>query len=411
MKIRSSVFSLRHQLATGAKIMLRKIYQNKKTMVSFKLPKPIERELLNDIGAEIASKESWLSAVSKILYRIPLDRPFTRQWFLNRYLKTLVQMTGSNGKTPDQTVSEVFQQIRDAPKTELIYNKNGRVIGETTIKEAREIIEDERIVLDSNYLNFVADGIYVLCDYPEPGHWKAFSKYRGERLVARALDKILDNRPKTWAKEKKAQIPKINAFCRKINVEIDKENAQIREENGTLKKGQIKKDLVPRMTPKRARKHLGYDVSRTETQLRECNYITQARLPGMESKKTENPLRLDFLFFRVKNGRKQWFAIEFQGEQHRKVVQFWGGYKGLIYRQECDHDKASHCVKHDVILICVQSYDYKTIMQQIKMVLDDFDSTDFETPVKTRKERWSRYYWNFNDTTRIPEPKIGYIEK
>jgi hypothetical protein len=305
-----------------------------------------DQPVLNDINAVVAEGKTWREVVILVLQFVPLNVEFNRQWLLRRRLKRIVQLTGSAGKTPDQTLSRVLQGIRD-----------------------------------EGYLKFKGDGVYVLTEYPELNNVKKLSKYRGERIVARILDSFFENSSRDWFENKKIKEQKIKAL------QIEKK-----------KKGQ-------KLTYEGAKKLLGYNVSEAETQLRECHYIAKTNLQGLnyvqqatlEGLKKERSLRLDFLFFIKKNKRKQWFAIEFQGEQHRIAVKHWGGETGLLYRRECDQIKANYCINHQIILICVQSYKYKIVRSQIQSVISYFESPGFDLEINSRL----KYYWNFDDLKRL----------
>lgn len=68
-----------------------------------------------------------------------------------------------------------------------------------------------------------------------------------------------------------------------------------------------------------------------------------------------NKLHLDFYL------PKQRIGIEYDGEQHFRAVKFFGGQKGLIERQEHDHQKDQYCKDHQIKLIripyTVNTYD------------------------------------------------------
>lgn len=64
-------------------------------------------------------------------------------------------------------------------------------------------------------------------------------------------------------------------------------------------------------------------------------------------------------------------AIEYQGIQHRKPVEFFGGIEGLKATQERDARKKILCQANNVTLIEIESgYDFEQLIKQIKAVVD-----------------------------------------
>ena len=190
--------------------------------------------------------EGWLAnvALSSLKIADPKTLEFTRQDFIKQELETVVENVGAKGKTNDQTLSQVFQQLRDC-----------------------------------SLLTFVRRGIYQLKKLEVKID---FSKKRskGERLVGNLL--------------------------RELGIPF--------EEQKTFS------DL----------KHKGL-------------------------------LRFDFYF--EHEGRK--FAIEFQGEQHYRPIDYFGGEKAFEEQQIRDKIKEDYCKKNDIKLIKVNILKTETVKKKV----------------------------------------------
>lgn len=71
---------------------------------------------------------AWPEAVRDAVRRVTLGRTdglFTRQELLERELQTIQMQTQTTGKTPDQTLSRVLQQLRDNGEIEFVSKKKG----------------------------------------------------------------------------------------------------------------------------------------------------------------------------------------------------------------------------------------------------------------------------------------------
>ena len=62
-------------------------------------------------------------------------------------------------------------------------------------------------------------------------------------------------------------------------------------------------------------------------------------------------------------------CIEYQGEQHYKAIDFWGGEESFQYRQNNDNIKKKYCEDNNINLICLP---YTLSNDEIKQVLIDF---------------------------------------
>ena len=60
------------------------------------------------------------------------------------------------------------------------------------------------------------------------------------------------------------------------------------------------------------------------------------------------PLRFDFAIF---NNNKLVYLIEYQGEQHFRSVDFWGGEEKFLERKKYDKMKEEYCNNMNIPLI------------------------------------------------------------
>ena len=92
----------------------------------------------------------------------------------------------------------------------------------------------------------------------------------------------------------------------------------------------------------------------------EINFIQQY---SFEDLADTRPLKFDFYL------PQQNVLIEFQGEQHYKVVSHWGGKEGLEDRLKKDSMKRSYCLEKGIKLIEIPYWDYDKITTEkfIKM--------------------------------------------
>lgn len=105
------------------------------------------------------------------------------------------------------------------------------------------------------------------------------------------------------------------------------------------------------------RKHIIFNVkdgSLGEQRIRKiltqnlCNFVEQKTFDGLKDQK---PLRFDFsLEF---NG-KVVCLIEYQGEQHFKAVEHFGGMEGFQLRQKHDAMKFQYCQQHKIPLFYIR---------------------------------------------------------
>jgi hypothetical protein len=64
-------------------------------------------------------------------------------------------------------------------------------------------------------------------------------------------------------------------------------------------------------------------------------------------------------------------AIEYQGVQHHKVVEHWGGEEGLAKRKELDKKKLEVSKENDVILVHVEEgYDFPKLLEKLRTIIE-----------------------------------------
>lgn len=75
--------------------------------------------------------------------------------------------------------------------------------------------------------------------------------------------------------------------------------------------------------------------------------------------KNNAPLKFDFLVF----WNKKEIVIEYQGIQHYKIIEGWGGEKGLQERKERDSKKKEYCNQHQIPFIEIPYWDYDKLSE------------------------------------------------
>lgn len=76
----------------------------------------------------------------------------------------------------------------------------------------------------------------------------------------------------------------------------------------------------------------------------------------------EKRLRFDFVVF---DGDRVLFAVEYDGEQHYRPVEFWGGEKGFKRQKKRDELKNDYCLKKGIPLIRIP-YNSKDIFEELE---------------------------------------------
>ena len=78
------------------------------------------------------------------------------------------------------------------------------------------------------------------------------------------------------------------------------------------------------------------------------NYKTEEPFPGMVYKK---PLRVDIALYLTVNNQQVRIAIEFDGLQHVKSADFWGGVETLEKTKQRDYMKDLYCVENGICML------------------------------------------------------------
>ena len=89
------------------------------------------------------------------------------------------------------------------------------------------------------------------------------------------------------------------------------------------------------------------------------SYITQKSFSDLKSKIVVNSFSIEVLY---KNKK---ILIEYQGEQHYKKVNFFGGEEGFLQRKEHDDLKRQYCKRNNIPLI---EYSYNEKISQEKLL-------------------------------------------
>lgn len=106
------------------------------------------------------------------------------------------------------------------------------------------------------------------------------------------------------------------------------------------------------------------------------NYIPQKRFDDCRDKK---PLPFDFYL------PKYNLIIEVMGLQHEKIVEYFGGEDGYIYRQEHDRRKREYAKQNNINLLEIWHYDIDNIesilMQKINEIKNNLKLESVETAI------------------------------
>lgn len=86
--------------------------------------------------------------------------------------------------------------------------------------------------------------------------------------------------------------------------------------------------------------------------------------------KNKLPLPFDFAVFKNDGS---FVLIEFQGEQHDRAYEVWGGKKRLEYRQNNDKIKKNYCEKNNIPLLLISYKDIKKIDEILEKELLKLD--------------------------------------
>lgn len=71
-------------------------------------------------------------------------------------------------------------------------------------------------------------------------------------------------------------------------------------------------------------------------------------------------------------------CIEYDGEQHFKAIDFFGGEEGFIETQKRDKDKNEYCLKNNILLFRIPYTDILNINQILNEILKEKSSTTIE---------------------------------
>lgn len=88
--------------------------------------------------------------------------------------------------------------------------------------------------------------------------------------------------------------------------------------------------------------------------LSQMNYIVKREYSFQDLKGARQNLRFDFALFKDNQLK---FLIEFNGEQHYKPIEYFGGEEGFKQLQERDLKKQDYCRIHGIPLIIIPYID------------------------------------------------------
>lgn len=102
---------------------------------------------------------------------------------------------------------------------------------------------------------------------------------------------------------------------------------------------------------------------KVEEYLQENNieYVKEKSFEGLKGVKMQNNLRFDF-YLPLLN-----ICIEYDGEQHHKEIELFGGKEAYEVQQRNDSIKNAYCEKHNIRLIRIPYYDLKNIENLLNM--------------------------------------------
>lgn len=81
-------------------------------------------------------------------------------------------------------------------------------------------------------------------------------------------------------------------------------------------------------------------------------------------------LRFDFAIFDKNNNLKQ--LIEYDGEQHFKATEIWGGEEGLLHRKDNDKKKDLYCKIHNIKLVRIPYWKLKNLtFEDLEVDIDE----------------------------------------
>jgi hypothetical protein len=117
------------------------------------------------------------------------------------------------------------------------------------------------------------------------------------------------------------------------------------------------------------------------------------------------PLPFDF---KINLNEKDFFLLEYQGEQHFKSIKMWGGDEGYITRIKNDNIKKEFCKKNNIELLIISYKDYKNIYE----IINNFISNTFKTDTQENQEHNNIKYEKQkvkDNQKKIEEKHISYL--
>lgn len=106
------------------------------------------------------------------------------------------------------------------------------------------------------------------------------------------------------------------------------------------------------------KKSYGEELIEEILQKNNISYKKEYTFPDLHGE-NNTALRFDFAIFNSKQELIQ--LIEYDGEQHFKQIEHWGGKLGLQHRQENDKKKNEYCKQHNIKLTRIPYYNINKI--------------------------------------------------
>lgn len=137
----------------------------------------------------------------------------------------------------------------------------------------------------------------------------------------------------------------------------------------------VQKDFIATVQNVTSGKTLGVIKSKGETKIEHiCNinhiyFISQATFDDCVNPFTSYKFRFDFYFPNYN------CCIEYDGEQHFKPVEYWGGERGFEEQQYKDKLKNNYCLSHSIRLVRIPYTEYDNLtFPYIQDILDKKDN-------------------------------------
>ena len=174
-------------------------------------------------------------------------------------------------------------------------------------------------------------------------NWKGYGQYNGghDYFVAEATR--IHNNKYTYPEKYVDMATKITVFCPIISSITSQIHGNFKIMPGSHKKGQGCKKCAREQNSSKGIRYL-----LSLLQKMNHKYGIEIPFPGMIYKK---PLSVDIVLYLTVNNHSLSIAIEFDGLQHVKNTDLWGGEKALQKTQHRDYLKDLYCVNNGICML------------------------------------------------------------